>query len=51
MDEEQIDFHLSEADKINENDTEPQSNKVKMEGEELWDEVEDVLETSKRTRI
>ena len=43
MDEEQIDLHLSEADKINENDTEPQSNKVNMEEDESWDEVEDVL--------
>ena len=47
MDEEQIDFHLSEADRINENATEPQSNRVNMEGDESWyeGEVEDVLET------
>ena len=47
MDEEQIDFHLSEADRINENATEPQSNRVNMEGDESWYEVEDVLETRK----
>ena len=47
MDEEQIDLHLSEADRINENETEPQRNRVNMEGDESWyeGEVEDVLET------
>ena len=47
MDEEQIDIHLSVADRINENETEPQSNRVNMEGDESWyeGEVEDVLET------
>ena len=45
MDEEQIDLQLSDADRINENETEIQRNKVNMEGEQIWYEVEDVLKT------
>ena len=43
MEEEQIDLHLTEEDKINENDTVPQSNKINMEAEEVWDEVENIF--------
>ena len=45
MDEEQIDLHLSDADRINENETELQQDRVNMEGENTWYEVEDVLKT------
>ena len=46
MEEEQIDLHLTEEDKINENDTVPQSNQINMEAEDVWDEVEKIFDTS-----
>ena len=45
MYEEQIDLHLSDADRISEGETGLQRDRMDMEGESIWYEVEDVLKT------